>query len=95
MSQADIVFARDHPTGAGHFPGHPIIPGALLLDEVLRVMGFAEQAVLVRGAKFFRPLKPGEGVRLAWEAAGAGVRFECRLAGGDALVASGLVERAA
>jgi 3-hydroxymyristoyl/3-hydroxydecanoyl-(acyl carrier protein) dehydratase len=95
LNGVEVSFSADHPTGAGHFPGNPIIPGAVLLDEVLRAMGVSEQAVLVRSMKFFRPLRPGEGVRVAWEAAGAAVRFECRLAGGDALVASGLVERAA
>jgi 3-hydroxymyristoyl/3-hydroxydecanoyl-(acyl carrier protein) dehydratase len=30
-----LQFAINHPGGAGHFPGNPIIPGALLLDEIL------------------------------------------------------------
>jgi 3-hydroxyacyl-[acyl-carrier-protein] dehydratase len=34
-----VKFAVNHPCGAGHFPGNPIIPGALLLDEVLACIG--------------------------------------------------------
>ena len=30
-----VTFAADHPVFAGHFPGRPMVPGALLLDEVL------------------------------------------------------------
>lgn len=34
---ADLVFAASDPVFAGHFPGHPIVPGALLLDQALAV----------------------------------------------------------
>lgn len=34
-SLTELRFAADHPAFAGHFPGMPIVPGVLLLDEVL------------------------------------------------------------
>jgi len=33
-----VCFSADHPVAAGHFPGNPIIPGAMLLDEVLQAI---------------------------------------------------------
>ena len=39
MARASLTWDRllpaDHPSAAGHFPGNPLVPGVLLLDEVL------------------------------------------------------------
>jgi 3-hydroxymyristoyl/3-hydroxydecanoyl-(acyl carrier protein) dehydratase len=89
--EVEINFAGDHPSGAGHFPENPVIPGALILDEVIATL--PDGAAGIRSAKFLHPVRPGETLRVRWtEAASAAVKkFECRLAGG-ALVASGIVE---
>ncbi|MEO6927707.1 MAG: hypothetical protein ABI190_00970, partial [Casimicrobiaceae bacterium] len=58
---AALVFPPWHPSFAGHFPGHPIVPGALLLAAV-------ERALVARGhrvigcdsAKFVRPVAPDD-----------------------------------
>jgi 3-hydroxymyristoyl/3-hydroxydecanoyl-(acyl carrier protein) dehydratase len=85
----EIHFAENHPTAAGHFPGNPIIPGALLLDEVIRTLPTA--ATAIRSAKFFHPVRPGDSLSVNWTFSSPGTaKFECRLA--NTLAASGTVE---
>lgn len=48
----------DHPALAGHFPGNPIVPGVVLLEEVLRMAG--RGVARLPTVKFHAPLRPGE-----------------------------------
>lgn len=56
--------AANHPALAGHFPGQPIVPGVVLLDEALLALAQAHQVSLARlevaVAKFLSPVRPGE-----------------------------------
>lgn len=93
---AEVHFASDHPTGAGHFPGNPIIPGALLLDEVLKLItepACSSGEILIRATKFFCPVKPGETILVKWESqAGCEIKFECYLIDRGILAASGIID---
>lgn len=94
MKNLTLHIAADHPTGAGHFPGNPIIPGALLLAEVLRAIAAAEGLRIascnVKSAKFQHPARPGDCVEIeyAFTASGA-LDFKCAVAG--IRVLSGLI----
>ena len=55
------TISANHPSLPGHFPGAPIVPGVVILDEILDA--FAEwredsRVNVVRTAKFLAPLKP-------------------------------------
>ena len=90
---AEIRFALDDPTAAGHFPGHPIIPGALLLEEIVRAIAGSHataRELVIPAVKFLAPVRPGDIVRLRWRARGDGqISFEGRLAEGERLAVAG------
>ncbi|MDO9165738.1 MAG: hypothetical protein Q7U13_06495 [Rhodoferax sp.] len=70
-----------HPAFAGHFPGAPIVPGVVLLDEALHAIacatGVSLAACELRSVKFLSPLAPGVAVVLASEVLATGaIRFE-------------------
>jgi 3-hydroxyacyl-[acyl-carrier-protein] dehydratase len=75
-----VKFAVNHPCGAGHFPGNPIIPGALLLDEVLACIAadleIKEKIWRVKSAKFPQPVLPGDTVHIEYtQTANGEIRF--------------------
>jgi 3-hydroxyacyl-[acyl-carrier-protein] dehydratase len=92
----DIHFAADHATAAGHFPGNPIIPGALLLDEVVHAIAAHAgdgRGIVIRSAKFLRPIRPGDSLRVQWSACADGaITFECHAAIDGRLAARGMIE---
>jgi 3-hydroxymyristoyl/3-hydroxydecanoyl-(acyl carrier protein) dehydratase len=88
----DIYFAGDHPAAAGHFPDHPIVPGALLLDAVIAAIAGTAAHVTVRTTKFLQPIDFGAHVSLRWQALHGQAAFECRLAGQENLAMSGKLE---
>jgi len=82
-----LRIAPDHPALAGHFPGAPIVPGALLLDEALHSIDPSASAWHIASAKFHRVVRPGEPLRLGWQRTESGeLRIEIHAA--DVLVVS-------
>ena len=81
----------DHPSLAGHFPGQPLLPGALVLAEVMEAIRRVPALVARLGAtptlaaaKFLAPVRPGStlSIELQPEAGtGRGVRFDVRCDG--------------
>ena len=58
----------EHPVFAGHFPGNPIVPAALLLDEMVCAIASASGLPMnncsISSAKFYSPVVPGESLNL-------------------------------
>ncbi len=55
------MISADHPSLRGHFPGAPLVPGVLILDEVLAALRDRHkdcQLAAIRVVKFLQPLKP-------------------------------------
>ncbi|CAN0623527.1 AMP-dependent synthetase and ligase [Burkholderia multivorans] len=78
-----FTIRADHPALAGHFPGHPIVPGVVLLDHAISAIGAALGRPLdawrLGSAKFPSPAAPGESLALAFDAtAGGAIRFTVR-----------------
>ena len=91
-----IGIAADHPAFAGHFPGMPILPGAVLLDEALRIieldLGIDITQWQLTAAKFLEIVRPGDSLTIEHVAIADGtVRFAVRVADRSAL--SGTLSR--
>ena len=71
-----------HPAFGGHFPGAPLLPGVVLLDEMLQAVPPAS-GWSIATAKFLHPVRPGETLTLEHEPplANGAVRFTIRSAG--------------
>lgn len=74
-----LNISADHPALPGHFPGNPIVPGVVILQQVIeaavregyRVSGIAN-------AKFTAPLRPDERCEIVFEAKGERLHFTLR-----------------
>ena len=86
-----------HPALPGHFPGQPLVPAVILLEQVALALRAWRRQRLVRvlEAKFVAPLLPDETAQLRLTelvASGPRIRFEIRRDGN--LLARGVVEGA-
>jgi 3-hydroxyacyl-[acyl-carrier-protein] dehydratase len=99
LAAAHVVHRRvpvDHPSFAGHFPGRPILPGVLLLAEVmeaLRELGddTATDACEIASAKFLSPVAPGDELTITLQVSNTGWRFDVHV--GATRAATGSVVR--
>ena len=79
------IVSAEHPSLPGHFPGAPLVPGVVILDEVLAALDEWRkdcQVTGIRTVKFLVPLNPDEPFTIRFSASGDGggeVNFSCRV----------------
>lgn len=96
LFQQPLRIAADHPSLAGHFPDNPVVPGVLLLENVLRAaerwLGRDSLGLRWPQVKFLQPLLPEQDAVIELQRSGAGERIRFRISRDGALLASGELE---
>jgi 3-hydroxyacyl-[acyl-carrier-protein] dehydratase len=95
--QSALRVAPDHPSFAGHFPKYPVLPGAVLLDEMLKAIesarGIEIKSWHIASAKFLGLVRPSDILVLEHDAPTQGlIRFTIRVE--NRKVASGMLSKA-
>ncbi len=88
---------HQHPCFPDHFPGQPIVPGALLLQWIFaRVRHHYKNhtIVSVRSMKFQEPLRPGDSCRLELDSDSVSKRLNIACCRNSKLVCKGVLELA-
>jgi 3-hydroxyacyl-[acyl-carrier-protein] dehydratase len=90
------AIGADHPSLPGHFPGTPIVPGVVILDEVVAALTEWHRDSHLTGiriAKFLVPLRPDQPFTIRLSASHdveSGVDFCCRVE--DRVIVEGRLE---
>ena len=97
VMHSPIDVPMGHPSFAGHFPQFPVLPGVVLLDEALQLIGTARGIEVAQWrlttVKFLDAVRPGDALRLEHAQAGGTIRFTIHAA--SRLVARGCLVNAA
>ena len=94
--EARRAISADHASLPGHFPGAPLVPGVVILDEVLgALLEWRKDCLLtaIRTVKFLVPLKPEQTFTICFSASDEGggeVNFSCRVE--DRVIVEGRLE---
>jgi 3-hydroxyacyl-[acyl-carrier-protein] dehydratase len=86
----------EHPSLPGHFPDAPVVPGVVILDEVLTALAEWRgdcQLAVIRAVKFLVPLKPEQPFTICLSAdtnTESEVDFCCRVE--DRVIAEGRLQ---
>jgi 3-hydroxyacyl-[acyl-carrier-protein] dehydratase len=94
--EAIRIIRANHPTLPGHFPDAPLVPGVVILDEVLAALiEWRQESQLtgIRVVKFLAPLQPEQAFTISLSAKNehpGEVSFCCRAE--DRVIVEGRLE---
>jgi len=84
----------NHPALEGHFPDNPIVPGVVILDQVIiafkKEHGDSCTIHKIPSVKFLSPLKPGDRLEFTFDVSNNLVRFSGQC--GEKTLVSGQLE---
>ena len=93
-SEVQGCISPDHPALAGHFPGNPVVPGVVLLTELLelieRQVGWTADAIRLTSVKFTAILRPDEAFLLVLDQLSE-QQLSFAFTKGDTRIASGVL----
>lgn len=85
-----FTISDEHPALPGHFPGNPIVPGAVTLDHAIAAAGLRSVEILL-SVRFHDVLRAGERCTVARRAIGDGTRVALECKSGDRRILSAKV----
>lgn len=88
-----FAIPSDHPCLPGHFPGRPLVPGVVLLEQVIAAVEAAHgplRGLRLPQVKFLQPLLPEQSAQVELDRLDA-ARWRFRVRRGEDLLASGEV----
>lgn len=87
----ELQIPLEHPCYEGHFPGAPLVPGALLIYWILSAYKQYDstEKLLVKRMKFFSPVLPGMNCTLSFEKKADKNMVALSLSSGDQVLVKG------
>lgn len=94
MKQIEFSISERHLALAGHFPGSPVVPAVVLLNETLSGVTDVYPNVRIKGfkrVKFLKAVLPGEMIQVRLKPTETGIDFQAykdekRVFGGELIL---------